>query len=88
VFAVSFLAQLLLPIDAKNVLLPYGYVINKVHYILLYDAGQFYVKNKMEAEYKSVTFSRNSLKEDYRLIPLLTPVFYESPFKSDMDPKK
>ena len=33
---------------------PYGYEIKKVHNILLYDAGQFYVKSKMAAEYKSV----------------------------------
>ena len=26
------------------------YLINKVHNILLYDAGQFYVKNKMAAK--------------------------------------
>ena len=31
--------------------LAYGYAIKKVHNILLYDAGQFYVKkNKMAAE--------------------------------------
>jgi len=28
----------------------YGYLIKKVHNILLYDAGQFYVNNKMVAE--------------------------------------
>jgi len=27
-----------------------GYVIKKIHNILLYDAGQFYVINKMAAE--------------------------------------
>ena len=32
----------------------YGYAIKKIHNILLYDAGQFYVKNKMAAELKSV----------------------------------
>ena len=31
-----------------------GVLFNKVHNILLYDAEQFYVKNKMAAEYKSV----------------------------------
>ena len=30
-----------------------GILLKKVHNILLYDAGQFYVKNKMAAEYKS-----------------------------------
>ena len=43
------LAQFLYTIDAKNIL-PYGYAIKKVHNILLYDAGQFYVKSKMAAE--------------------------------------
>ena len=41
------------PLTLK-IFLPYGYVINKVHNILLYDAGQFYVKNKMAAKQKSV----------------------------------
>jgi len=30
--------------------LPYGYALKKVDNILLYDAGQFYVKSKMAAE--------------------------------------
>ena len=34
--------------DARNI------SIKKVHNILLYEAGQFYVKNKMAAEEKSV----------------------------------
>ena len=50
-FAVSYLDQFLGPIDAKNI---FGgwvrYVIKKVHNILLYDAEQFNVKNKMAAE--------------------------------------
>ena len=33
-----------------KIFLPYGYFFKKVHNILLYDAGQFYVKNKMAAE--------------------------------------
>jgi len=33
-----------------EIFLPFGYAIKKVHNILLYDAGQFYVKNKMAAE--------------------------------------
>jgi len=41
-FAVSYLAQFLRPI-----FLPYGYVIKKVHNMLLYDAGQFYVKSNL-----------------------------------------
>ena len=41
--------------DARNILWRMGtYSIKKVHNILLYDAGQFYVKNKMAAKYKSV----------------------------------
>ena len=48
-FAVSYLAQFLGPIALK-IFLPYGYAIKKVHNILLYEAGQFYVKNKMAAE--------------------------------------
>ena len=31
-----------------------GIFLKKVHNILFYDAGQFYVKNKMAAEQKSV----------------------------------
>jgi len=31
-----------------------GILLKKVHNILLYDPEQFYVKNKMAAEYKSV----------------------------------
>jgi len=37
-----------------KIFVAHGYSIKKVHNILLYDAGQFYVKNKMAAEYKSV----------------------------------
>ena len=50
-FAVNYLAQFLGPIDAKNIFcvwLPIQF--KKVHNILLYDAGQFNVKNKMAAE--------------------------------------
>ena len=41
------------PLTLK-IFLPYGFAIKKVHNILLYDAGQFYVKTKMAAEEKSV----------------------------------
>ena len=48
------LAQFLLTIDAKNIFAVFsmgmGIFLQKVHKILLYDAGQFYVKNKMAAE--------------------------------------
>ena len=33
-----------------KIFVAYGYSIKKVHNILLYDAEQFYVKNKMAAE--------------------------------------
>ena len=36
--------------DARKILWRMGIQLKKVHYILLYDAGQFYVKNKMAAE--------------------------------------
>ena len=36
--------------DAKNVLWRMGILLKKLHNILLYDAGQFYVNNKMAAE--------------------------------------
>ena len=36
--------------DARNIFVAYGYSIKKVHNIILYDAGQFYVKYKMAAE--------------------------------------
>ena len=37
--------------DARKILWRMGtYLIKKVNNILLYDAGQFYVKNKMAAE--------------------------------------
>ena len=49
------LAQFLYTIDAKNIFAVLVFFF-KVHNILLYDAGQFYVNNKMAAEYKSVTF--------------------------------
>ena len=42
--------------DARNILWGMGIQLKKVHIILLYDAEQFYVKNKMAAEKKSVKF--------------------------------
>ena len=45
------LAQFLLTIDAKNIFAVWVFYFKKyLHNILLYDAGQFYVKNKMGAE--------------------------------------
>jgi len=38
-----------IPLTLK-IFLPYGYSIKKIHNILLYDAEQFYVNNKMAAE--------------------------------------
>ena len=43
-------AQFLYTIDAKNIFAVLVFKKKKVHKILLYDAGQFYVKNKMAAE--------------------------------------
>ena len=44
------LAQLLYTIDAKNIFAVWVFSLKKVHNILLYDTGQFYIKNKMAAE--------------------------------------
>ena len=44
------LAQFLLTNDAKNIFAVRVFYLKKVHNILLYDAEQFYLKNKMAAE--------------------------------------
>ena len=45
------LAQFLYTIGAKNIFAVWVPIFfKKVHNILLYDAGQFYVKNKIAAE--------------------------------------
>ena len=45
------LAQFLYTIDAKNIFAVLVFFLKKyLHNILLYDAGQFYVYNKMAAE--------------------------------------
>ena len=65
-----------------------GIFFKKVHNILLYDAGQFYVKNKMAAEWKMKiceTFSGNSLKEDLSIDTTFGPCYFswDSPFKTN-----
>ena len=44
------LAQFLYTIDAKNIFAVWVFSLKKIQNILLYDAEQFYVKNKMAAE--------------------------------------
>ena len=44
------LAQFLYTIDANNIFAIWVFSFKKVHNILLYDAEQFYVNNKMAAE--------------------------------------
>ena len=44
------LAQFFNTIDAKNIFCRLGIFFKKDQNILLYDAGQFYVKNKMATE--------------------------------------
>ena len=51
-----------------------GIQLKKVHNILLYDAGQFYVKNKMAGQIKICeTFPGNSLKEDLSIDTTFDP---------------
>ena len=60
-----------------------GIYLKKVHNVLLYDAGQFYVKNKMAAEKKICeTFSGKSLKEDLSIDTTFYPCYFswDSPF--------
>ena len=67
-----------------KIFLPYGYVIKKVHNILLYNAGQFYVKNKMAAAKKICEiFSGKSLKEDLLIDTTFDPCYFswDSTFK-------
>ena len=50
-FAVSYLAQFLGPIDTKNIFGVWVDIqLKNIYITLLYDAGQFYVKSKMAAE--------------------------------------
>ena len=68
--------------------LEYGYLTKKVHNVLLNDAGQFYVKNKMAAELKICeTFSGNSLKEDLSIDTTFDPCYFlwDSPFKCQLE---
>ena len=54
-----------------------GIFFKKVHNILLYDAGQFYVKKKDGAQIKIwETFSGNSLKEDLLIDTTLDPCYF------------
>ena len=61
-----------------------GIQLKKVHNILLYDAGQFYVKKKDGGRIKICeTFSGNSLKEDLSIDTTFDPYYFswDSPFK-------
>ena len=61
-----------------------GIKLKKVHNILLYDAGQFYVKKKDSGRIKICeTFSGNSLKEDLSIDTTFDPCYFlwDSPFK-------
>ena len=55
-FPSANLAQFLYTIDAKNIFAVLVFFLKKVHNILLYEAEQFYVNNKMAAEWKPVKF--------------------------------
>ena len=52
-----------------------GILLKKVHNILLYDAGQFYVKKKQDGGRIKIceTFSGNSLKEDLSIDTTFDP---------------
>ena len=66
----------------------YGYAIKKVHNILLYDAGQFYVKKPDGGRIKIFeTFSGISLKEDLSIDITFDPCYFswDSPFRTKMD---
>ena len=53
------------------------YAIKKIHNILFYDPGQFYVKDKMAAEQKSVNpCSGYSLKEDLSIDTTFDPRYF------------
>ena len=54
----------------------YGYLIKKVHSILLYDAGQFYVKQDGGQIKICETFSGNSLKEDLSIDTTFDPCYF------------
>ena len=61
-----------------------GIQLKKVHNILLYDAGQFYVKKKDGGRIKiSEIFSGKSLKEDLSIDTTFDPCYFlwDSPFK-------
>ena len=60
---------------ALKIFFPYGYVINKVHNILLYDAGQFYVKTRWRPNKNLWNLFREQ-QEDLLIDTLLTPVIF------------
>ena len=63
----------------------------KVHNILLYDAGQFYVKKQDGGRIKICeTFSGNSLKEDLSIDTTFDPCYslWDSPFNKVSQLKK
>ena len=54
-----------------------GILLNKVHNILYYDAGQFYVKKQDGGRIKICeTFSGNSLKEDLSIDTTFDPCLF------------
>ena len=61
-----------------------GIFLKKVHNILLYDAGQFYVKKKHDGGRIKIceTFSGNSLKKDLSIDTNFDPCYFswDSPF--------
>ena len=62
-----------------------GIQLKKVHNILLYDAGQFYVKKQDGGWIKICeTFSGNSLKEELSIDTTFDPCYFlsDSPFKT------
>ena len=74
-FAVSYLAQFLGHIDLK-IFLRMGIQLKKVHNILLFDAGQFYVKKRRRPNKNLWNLFREQLKGrpiDWYL-PLLRPI--------------
>ena len=52
-----------------------GIFFKKVHNILLFDAGQFHVKNKMAAEICEI-FCGKSLKEDLSIDTTFDPCYF------------
>ena len=65
-----------------------GILLKKVHNILLYDAGQFYVKKQESDRIKICEiFCSKSLKEDLSIDTTFDPCYFswDSPFKLQYD---